>query len=112
RSAPRGKGDEAAVARQGRPHLGVGRAIQARVFDQLLFFPIPEVDLPGTVFSLEGESTVSAVVRQGRVALGGGAGRRAGLAKDLPAANPVVFVEENIGVFGTVAVRGKSDEKL
>src|SRR5262249_38838145 len=81
-------------------------------FEQLLLLPIPEVDLPGVVFQLEGERAVPAVMREGGMALGGGAGRRAGLAQDLPAGDPVMFVEENVGMLVTVAVGGEGDEEL
>ena len=73
-------------------------------------FPIPEVDLPGIVLQLERESAVSAVMREGRMALGCGPDRRANLANNLAAGDPVMFVKENVGVFGTVAVGGEGDQ--
>src|SRR5262249_31625854 len=112
RPVPCGEGNEIAIARKRRSHLGIGRTVQGRVLHELLFLAIPEVDASGIIFQLKGEGAESAVMRQGGMTLGtGDVPLGAGLADDLAVADAIVLVEENVGMLRPIPIRAEGDQE-
>src|SRR5204863_4599349 len=95
RAIPGGEGDLASVAGQGRPELGIGRIVDRRQIDQLLFLPVPQADAAGLVLLLGGEGDIAAVrTEAGAIVAPLRDGRN--VLNDLARSDPVVLVEVDL----------------
>src|SRR5262245_43606092 len=93
-AVPRSKTARGALTGKGRLEERVGRIVDARQFDELLFLAVPTMDTGRFVFDFKGEDAETAIGRESRLGLGGGDVLRCiGGTDDLAVGDTIVLVK-------------------